>query len=203
MKQIPETIVLIETAKWLVKKGYDLNSISIPKGKGYTGNIKSIIEKELKNIGYDKRIDYNPNGADIIAQNQDEIWKIECKGLSSSDEPGTHKNNFDRALASVVTYFDSENKKQILALAIPNSLFYLQHLSRISKPLRKILNLWILLIDESKHTIIDYKPDADDSDIKRVTEQRKDKDKALKRALKKALRKDPELLKKINECHIK
>lgn len=192
MKRTPETVILIETAKWFIKKGYDLTSISIPRGKGYTGNIKSILEEQLRNIGYDKRINYSPKGADIIAENQDEIWKVECKGLGSG-QPQTLRNNFDRALASVVTYFDNENKKQILALAIPNAPFYLQQLLRISKPLRKILNLWILLIDESGHTIIDYKPDDDDNGIKRVIERQS----KLNKALTKALKRDPELLKKI------
>ena len=94
-KIIPEQIVLIETAKWFVKRGCDLNSISIPRGKGYTGDIKSNLENELKDIGYDKKINYNPHGADIIAQNEDEIWKVECKGLGSGTTQ-TLRNNFDR-----------------------------------------------------------------------------------------------------------
>lgn len=163
-----------------------MNSISIPRGQGYTNDIKSNIEGQLRNIGYDKKINYSPKGADIIAENQDEIWKVECKGLGSGAE-GTLRTNFDRALASVVTYFDNEDKKQFLALAIPNSLFYLQQLSRISKP------LWILLIDESEYTIIDYKPDDDDDGIKKLIENQT----KLRKAIAKALKRDPELLKKI------
>ncbi|OGL45262.1 MAG: hypothetical protein A2W05_03930 [Candidatus Schekmanbacteria bacterium RBG_16_38_10] len=185
-KIIPEQIVLIETAKWFVKRGCDLNSISIPRGKGYTGDIKSNLENELKDIGYDKKINYNPHGADIIAQNEDEIWKVECKGLGSGTTQ-TLRNNFDRALASAVTYFDEEDKQQFLVLAIPNSLPYLQQLLRINKSLRKTLNLWILLIDENDHTVNEYKPE---DDIKGVMKKQK---KFSTEDLIQALKNNPEL----------
>jgi len=160
MNKIPETIVLIETAKWFIKKGYTLDSISIPRGEGYRGDIKTELENELRKVGYDKKINYSSEGADIIAQNDHEIWKIECKGRGAG-KPQTLRNNFDRALASVITYFDNEHKKQFLALAIPNSPSYLQQLTRISKSLRKAINLWILLVDERDHLVAEYKPDDD------------------------------------------
>ena len=160
MAEILENTILIEVCKWFIKKGYILKNISVPRGKGYKWDIKSAIEKELKDIGYADKINFSSGGADIIAQNQDEIWKVECKGIGSG-KAQTLRNNFDRALASVVTYFEDEDKKQILALAIPNSLPYLQQLLRISKPLRKILNLWILLIDENDYIVTEYKPEND------------------------------------------
>lgn len=159
-KIIPEQIVLIETAKWFVKRGCDLNSISIPRGKGYTDDIKSNLEDNLRDIGYDKKINYSSHGADIVAQNHDEIWKVECKGMGSGKSQ-TLRNNFDRALASVITYFDNEEKRQFLALAIPSTTSYLKQLSRISKPLRKAINLWILLLDEQEHVVSEYAPDDD------------------------------------------
>jgi hypothetical protein len=158
MDKIPETRVLIETAKWLVKKGYTLDAISPPKGEGYKGDIKSELENELKKVGYDKKINYSSGGADIIAQNDNEIWKVECKGRGGG-KLQTLRNNFDRALASVITYFDNEDKKQFLALAIPKSPSYLKQLTRISKPLRKAINLWILLVDERDNFVTEYKPD--------------------------------------------
>ncbi len=169
MTETSENIILLETSKWLVRKGYVINSISVPRGKNYNWDIKSLIEKELNDIGYTERINFSSSGADIIAQNQDEIWKVECKGIGSG-KPQTHRNNFDRALASVVTYFDDEHKRQFLALAIPNSLPYLQQLLRINKSLRKTLNLWILLIDENDHAVNEYKPE---DDIKGVLKRQK------------------------------
>jgi len=160
MNKVPETQVLIQTAKWLIKKGCTLDSISIPRGKGYGGDIKTELENELKKVGYDKKINYSSGGADIIAHNEDDIWKIECKGRGGG-KLQTLRNNFDRALASVITYFDNEDKKQFLALAIPNSPSYLQQLTRISKPLRKTINLWILLVDERDNIVTEYKPDDD------------------------------------------
>jgi hypothetical protein len=184
MKVIREDIILIETAKWLVRNGYVLRSISVPRGKEYKNDIRSVLEQELKKIGYAEKINFSSGGADIIAQNQDEIWKVECKGIGSG-KVQTLRNNFDRALASVVTYFDDEDKKQILALAIPSSLPYLQQLLRISKPLRKILNLWILLIDENDHTVVEYKPE---DNIEGVMKQQKKFGN-----LRQAIENDPEL----------
>ncbi|NWF76404.1 MAG: hypothetical protein HXY53_07550 [Nitrospirae bacterium] len=122
-----ENTILVKTTKWLVSKGYVLKKISVPRGKGYNRDIKSVIEIELKDAGYTERIYFSSDSADIIAENKDEIWKVECKGIGFG-KTQTNRNNFDRALASVVTYFNEEAKQQVLALAIPNVLPYLQQL---------------------------------------------------------------------------
>lgn len=70
-------------------------------------------------------------------------------------KPATQRNNFDRALASVVSYYTESPPKdlaafsnaiQFLGLALPETGYYMSELKhRVSKPLRKTLNLWVLL----------------------------------------------------------
>ena len=72
-------------------------------------------------------------------------------------EAQTQRNNFDRALASVVSYFEEtpqgvpaefENATVCLGLALPATQAYLNELKRrVRLPLRKRLNLWVLLYE--------------------------------------------------------
>jgi len=89
-----------------------------------------------------------------------EWWIIECKGAGLGKSQ-TQRNNFDRALASVVSYFEEspqglgaehQGATVCLGLALPATRAYLNELRRrVRSPLRKRLNLWVLLYElESK-----------------------------------------------------
>jgi len=89
------------------------------------------------------------SGPDIEAVSDDLYWKIECKGFGTG-KPQTHRNNFDRALASVVSYYE-DRRPVALGLALPASQHYLQLLkTRAGKSLRTRLNLWVLLYDHGE-----------------------------------------------------
>ena len=59
---------------------------------------------------------FNHNGPDIVASARGITWKFECKGFGTGKN-STHKNHFDRAIASAVSYFDSPDTRLGLALA--------------------------------------------------------------------------------------
>ena len=44
------------------------------------------------------------SGPDIIALSKSRYWQIECKGAGTGKQ-STQRNNFDRAVASVVAYY--------------------------------------------------------------------------------------------------
>jgi hypothetical protein len=109
--------------------------------------------------------EFYSGGVDIegIGISKTEWWQIECKGASKGT-PQTRRTNFDRALSSVVSYYedafpgwtDEKNSNRpvpFLGLALPSTSYYLHHLKqRVRRPLRQKLNLWILLFDpQAKH----------------------------------------------------
>ena len=59
---------------------------------------------------------FNHNGPDIVASARGITWKFECKGFGTGKN-STHKNHFDRAISSAVSYFDSPDTRLGLALA--------------------------------------------------------------------------------------
>ena len=96
----------------------------------------------------------------------------------------TQRNNFDRALASTVSYFSAdstdvknrsgdplrivlsamieEEPKLRLGLALPATPTYLNELRRrVGKSLRKQLDLWILLLDLQDRNIRAVPPDEE------------------------------------------
>jgi hypothetical protein len=87
--------------------------------------------------------DVSPSqGPDIEAVCGDEVWKIECKGLGNVT-PQTLKNNFDRAIASAVSYYRKKEGLRI-GLALPEA--YIAHMrERLPQALREAINLWIFL----------------------------------------------------------
>ena len=108
------------------------------------------------------------SGPDIVAVSDHLYWKVECKG-SGTGKPATQRNNFDRALASVVSYDEDcppdtdervKNTTVALGLALPATEQYWKLLTtRARKPLRSRLNLWVLLYDRRK--IKPIKPNDD------------------------------------------
>ena len=164
-----EAHVLRATTVFLIERGASPYQFSIASGKGIDS--KSI-EANLKELF--SKVGYNPsfvsNGPDILAISEEEWWIIECKG-SGFGTPQTQRNNFDRALASVVSYYEDspnelqneyKNVKVTLGLALPATRQYLNELRRrVRKPLRKRLNLWILLFDIGTQKIIPVQPEHD------------------------------------------
>ncbi len=166
---ISEIDVLFSIITYLVKRRVMPYQYSIPRGKGIDyHNAKQQIDEIFK----DKN--FKPNlisiGPDIIGISQTEWWQIECKGIGKG-APSTCRNNFDRALSSVVSYYEEKppkefsedkfkNAKPYLGLALPNMPAYMKELKRrVRNPLRMRLNLWILLYDSESGGINEIKPE--------------------------------------------
>jgi hypothetical protein len=152
---IPETDILIATVIYLVERGVNPYQFSVPRGKGIdTDSTKNKLENAFKSIGISPT--FSNSGADVLAISEKEWWHIECKGAGSG-KAQTQRNNFDRALSSVVSYYGNESLRlpeqfrdtvQYLGLSLPATDLYLRELTRrVRKPLRQRLNLWILLYD--------------------------------------------------------
>jgi len=165
---IPEIDVLIATGHFLVQRGVQLDQFSVPKGKGMdTKSAKNRIYQTFYSApGF---VPYFVNeGPDIVGASETEWWQIECKG-SGSGKPQTQRNNFDRALASVVSYYGEDikelpesciNAQAYLGLALPASPAYLNELKRrVRQPLRKILNLWVLLYEPKSEKVRAVSPE--------------------------------------------
>lgn len=93
----------------------------------------------------------------MVAISENEWWAVECKGAGTGKD-STYRNNFDRALSSIVSYYEdspnnvpewAENATVFLGLALPTAKQYQRELERrVRTPLRQRLNLWVLLYDE-------------------------------------------------------
>ena len=159
---ISEGEVLLATTKYLITERKLLPyKFSVASGKGID---HSLTEIEIKNLFKDMsgEPEFVGSGPDIIAVSQREWWCVECKGVGTG-KPQTQRNNFDRALASVVSYYEdrpatpshldeyAKDSRVFLGLALPASTHYLKELERrVRSPLRQQLNLWILLYERSK-----------------------------------------------------
>ena len=158
-KTVPEIDVLIATGIWLFQNGWKIESVSFATGRGMRkDDVKSKFYAKFSemNIPFED-IKISSNGPDIIATKDSITWKIECKGLGSGST-STLRNNFDRALASTVSYFDQKNNLRV-GLAIPREKTYVNNIkTRIPKTLREKLNLWIFLFNPDKNAIDCYEP---------------------------------------------
>jgi len=171
---IPEIDILIATSIWLwEKQKVPPFRFSIASGRGLDiNNGKEKLLQVWNKAGITGEPQFVNQGPDIIGFNKSEFWQIECKG-SGSGKAQTQRNNFDRALASVVSYYNDENFKftiddkdidvqQFLGLALPSTDQYMHLLrDRVKQPLRRCLNLWILLYDWISESIISISPDSD------------------------------------------
>jgi hypothetical protein len=168
---IPEIDVLIATIAFLRERGVMCYRISVPRGKGID---KSAAEDSAwKALGDDipRIYPFSVEGADIIGISATEWWQVECKG-SGVGKSQTQRNNFDRALASAVSYYEEkpaklpeeyaqyENARSYLGLALPSSRAYLKELERrVRLPLRRTLNLWVLLYEPGSKKIRAVSPE--------------------------------------------
>lgn len=145
-----ETDVVIATAKWLKSNGWEILNISIPT-REIEHKPRLIAEFETSKIPIDLEM-FRASGPDIIAQRNNVKWKIECKGLSSGEEP-TKRAKFSLALASAVSYFDG-SKDTWIGIALPDYDTYRNLVSiKISQALRKKLDLWIMFYNQKNNSI--------------------------------------------------
>ena len=150
---VPEVDVLIGVAKWLYSNGWQLEKVS-PRGLDDEKKIKT----ELTAAGISiENIRFYKAGEDIRARQGSRLWKIECKSLSDASLQ-TDKSNFDRAVASVVSYFTQKDGLR-LGLALPEWYKKLVK-NKLPQALRAAINLWVFLyvnIDE----VYEFSPDEE------------------------------------------
>jgi len=165
---IPEIDIIIATGHFLAQRGLQLDQFSVPRGKGM--DTKSAKNRIFRAFCFTPGfVPYFVNeGPDIIGTSETEWWQIECKG-SGSGKPQTQRNNFDRALASVGSYYGEDTKqlpeqcrnaRAYLGLALSASPTYLNELKRrVRQALREILNLWVLLYQPESKSIRAVSPE--------------------------------------------
>jgi len=155
---VPEVNVLIAVAKWLHLKGWQIERVSMPHGRGIDSVInRKKLEAELSSAGIPiNNIKFMQAGEDIRARQGNNLWKIECKCLGSGKRT-TNKNHFDRAVASVVSYYTQKEGLR-LGLALPDSEEYEKFLrDKLPQALREAIELWIFLY-ASKDEVYEFAP---------------------------------------------
>ncbi len=138
-----ELEVLIATAIWLVQNGWELEAISVAKGVGLPQIEvqKEAVREAFKNksMPFVEEL-FKSRGPDIVARSGETILKIECKGLVKGKSQ-TLRNNFDRAIASAMSYLDAPWTRIGIALA-NDYLWALDFGQRLPCALRKATDLW-------------------------------------------------------------
>lgn len=168
---IPEMEILIACVKWLNSRNVHQYQVSVARGSGInTQDCKSRLRDELKQLNIDS-VNFAGDGPDVIGFSASEYWQIECKGFGSGKKQ-TQRNNFDRALASVVSYCVDVppkgfvNAQPHLGLALPKVPDYVSELRRrVGGPLRRRLNLWVLLYEPESKQIIPVAPSDNSIEI--------------------------------------
>lgn len=169
---VAEIDVLIAVARWLwvERRTWPIN-FSIASGRGIDAeHSRHLLEAAMASLdvpdGLERFRYFAGNGPDIVGVSADEFWMIECKGLGAG-KSSTHRNNFDRALASAVSYYEDRvdewpEHKPIIGLALPDAPDFRRLLkSKVRKPLRRRLNLWVLLYQPTTNSIVPIEPSAD------------------------------------------
>jgi len=136
---VPEVDVLIGVAQWLYSNGWQLEKVSPPRGLKDTEKIKA----EFTTAGIPlNNLQFGRTGEDIRASQEDNLWKIECKGLSRGTSQ-TDRTNLDRAIASAVSYY-TQRERLRLGLALPE--WYKNFFpDRLPQALREAIELWVFL----------------------------------------------------------
>jgi hypothetical protein len=158
---------LLATTIFLIKRHVAPYQFSVASGRGINNfDTTEKIKSAFASLGQISP-GFSGFGADILAASEQEWWAVECKGAGAG-QTSTQRNNFDRALASVVSYYEEKppasllNAKVFLGLALPETKAYLKELQRrVRKPLRKRLNLWILLYEIKSREIRAVSPEDD------------------------------------------
>jgi hypothetical protein len=174
-QRTPEIDVLCATFDFLMDRNVMPYQISIARGTGIDS--ESVLSQfysvaiKHKIAGKDVQFDHSNSGPDVIGISEKEWWQVECKGVGKGVS-ATQRENFARALASVVSYYCEKPEglpkryvyyngaRPYLGLALPTSPAYLNELKRrVRQPLRKALNLWILLYQAESKKINALSPD--------------------------------------------
>ena len=177
---VSEFDVLCAAALWLQGLG-TVEKLIISPARGQEISLedqKRKLKEKLLQPGCGK-ISFQSNGPDIVARDKSCVWKVECKGLGRGGT-STIDNNFDRALSSVVSYYDepeeeghtdlsrvmnelaNRDKPTRLALALPRSDRYMTLLRKCVKPaLRRRLDLWPLIVNPLASSVECYSPTID------------------------------------------
>ena len=173
---VPEIEVLIASAVYLWGRGARPISMSISRGSR-AGRLpdRQRLKTELQKAGIADDVPIYDNGEDLVAASATELWYVECKGSPSKDgnseteaRAGTHWNQFDRALSSLVSDYDKLQEETkagataYLGLALPLTDHYLKRLKhKLGKRLRARLNIWVLLYDAQAGTVSAISPNED------------------------------------------
>ena len=151
---IAEPDVLLAATRFLIDRGVVPYRFSVASGRGIdSAGVTDKLRRAFATIGLEP--EFTGRGADIVGLSEMEWWAIECKG-SGTGQASTQRNNFYRALASVVSYYEDappddvgptcRNAKVFLGLAVPETPAYMNELQkRVRIPLRLRLILWLLL----------------------------------------------------------
>ncbi len=174
-QRVAESEVLLAAALWLYARGVLPLQLSVAKGQGIDAEAaKQQIRVELTAAGVPAPfIRFASDGPDFLGISRGEWWQVECKGAGVGVQ-STQRNNFDRALASVVSYFGEplpelpeklaalRSAAPQLGLALPATPDYLRELRhRVRQPLRRALNLWVLLYGIDTRAITAVAPESD------------------------------------------
>lgn len=170
---VPEADVLVAAAKWLWQRNVLPLKFSLPRGRGIdVEGVRNRLIAALKTVGMPPEVQpylqFDNEGPDLVGYSALEYWQIECKGVGKG-KPQTQRNNFDRALASVVAYYtdavptDTPGAQALyLGLALPITSSYISELRhRARRPLRRQLNLWVLLYERESRNIRPISPHED------------------------------------------
>ena len=170
---IQEGTVLLATIRYLLARKAIPYQVSVASGQGIDAEqFKSEVRRIFWEVSFTPA--FRGAGPDVVAVSEDEWWQVECKGVGTG-KPQTQRHNFDRALASVVSYYDdapedlpnwAEGASPFLGLALPASTTYLSELRRrVRLSLRRQLNLWVLLHDTSTKAIRAVSPTDEYGDV--------------------------------------
>ena len=153
---VPEIDVVIASCLWLGEEGLLLDKCSVAAGQGIDARadrarlINALPSSHLLCPVFEQ------HGPDIVALSDTHRWYIECKGTGGG-KPATQRNHFDRAVASVASYFTDDGVT--LGLAVPATPLYRHFIrTRVPPALRKRLHMWLLLHDPTTRQIQDFAP---------------------------------------------
>ncbi len=98
----------------------------------------------------------------MVARLGDIEWRIECKGAGKG-QPATQRNNFDRALASAVSYYTKDDGSLRIGLAIPLAERFLHEVvrGRVPGALMRRLNLRVLIANVETGDVVEIDPESE------------------------------------------
>src|SRR3990172_1886108 len=182
--KVDEIEVVARVAVWLAKQNWQLKAFSPSKGAQIfpsederRKHLISTLEEE--GCEHDK-CEFSSGGPGIISERGEVFFKVECKGLGEG-KASTLRNNFDRALASAVSYYDRLEGIH-LGLGFPDVPEYKNSISaRLPDALRKKLNIWVFLLSEDRLNVKAFPPEEKPGFVKpKPSKEEKKEEKAIK-----------------------